>query len=207
MAQTGILLRGDIFSTIYADPVVAREVALAGNWLTIGTDDGSGGVNEFYLNLAALSRIGKLLDDQGNGNIDLKTSNLPIIFDAGLFKEQADHILIKNNYRLYFEALGFKNVTSSTIVFEDDTELDIDYLIQQQTRPIIEASTSTDITLDWNSGTPVVFNETTKTDLGTPSTPHVAHVYSVAPSPGDIISVCLRDADYNYGRKRTVTIS
>lgn len=206
MADTGILLRGDLFNTIFVDPPVTRELAMAGSWLGAGVDNGTGGTDVHYLNLAALATIGKVMDDQGVAQNGFKTTELPITYDGGLFKQLPEGILINDDKTLYYAALGFKSVTPDLIIFSDTTELDVKYLKFLNYLPDV-VSNATDITVTWNQGIGArIYNETTSTDLGVTTQSGVAYNYAVMPSSGDVISISQFDADYNYAKKQTVII-
>ena len=206
MADTGILLRGDTFNNLYIDPVVTRELAVAGQWLSAGTDNGVGGTNVHYLNLAALAKIGKLQDDQGTGEINLKTSDLPIKYDGGLFNQQPEGIIIDENYMLWFASLGFKAVTADKLTFLDDTELDLTYYKYILYLPTV-TYTAADITVVWAQGVKAAIkNETSGIDLGYATVSGAAYTYPTAPSVGDVISVQMIDVNFNAARKQTITI-
>jgi len=206
MADTGLLLRGDLFNIIFIDPVVTREIAIAGAWLSAGTDNGTGGTDVHYLNLAALAKIGKLNDDQGSSDAGLKTSDLPITFDGGLFNQQPEGIIVDENFMLYFAALGFKEVTEDKLTFLDDSFLDLPYLKFLNYLPDV-AATAVDITVTWNQGVKAqITNETSGTALGYATTSGSPYVYPVAPAANDIISVAMIDGTFNAAKKQTITI-
>lgn len=210
MADTGILIRGDLFNNIFIDGPVTREIVMAGSWLGAGTDNGTGGTDVHYLNLAALAMIGKLEDDQGAGTIGFKTSELPITYDGGLFEKSTDPlvqgIIVDVNNILYYEALGFKKVTSSELTFLDDSVLNLNYYKFLTYKPDV-TFTALDVTVTWSAGAKAaIFNESTSTPLGYATISGQAYTFPVAPQVGDVISISMIDAEFNAGKKQTITI-
>lgn len=213
MAYTGILLRGDTFNNIYLDPPITREAVVAGQWAGIGADNGAGGTNIYWMNLAQLVKIGMLTDDQGNYTPGFLTSDLPIVFDgAGFIKEESDHILIDSTYKWYY--LGLKAIKAgdhTSVTFTDggvnDTVIDLTKLAFAQYKPTISSASTLDITCTFASGDRVrVYNETTGNHLGFITTSGATLSFSVAQSISDVLSAVAGDADYNYSAKAVHTI-
>ncbi len=183
MAYTGILLRGANFNTIYNDAPISREIVMAGEHLGFNT---FGGVN-YWLNIAALSFISSITDNQGNYSPGFKTSDLPITYDGvGYIKEESTHMLINSAYKFNYINLDFM---SSAV-------------------PIMSTLTVNDVVVTFTQGVKaVVFNETTRTELGIVDTSGTTLTFGAAQTIGDIITAKCLDADYNHSTKHKLVIS
>ncbi len=184
MAYTGILTRGASFNTIYNDAPIAREITMAGEHLGLGT---SGGVN-YWLNIAALSTISPIIDDQGNFTAGLSTAALPITYDGvgGYIKEESTYMLINDAYKLNHNNLDFM---SSAV-------------------PIMSLLTVNDVVVTFTQGVKaVVFNETTRTELGIVDTSGSTLTFGSAQTIGNIITAKCLDANYNHSTKHKLVIS
>ena len=111
MAYTGILLRGDTYANIVADPPIAREAVVAGEALGLTTI----GNNTFYLNVAMLANIGKV-DSSGVGANETKTSELPLLFDAGELIIDDTKLTIRGKELLYDHLKEITKVTGSEAI-------------------------------------------------------------------------------------------
>lgn len=182
MAYTGILLRGDTFNTIYLDPPIAREMVVAGEHAGFTTNTGV----VYWLNIAALATIGTINDDQGNSIAGINTTALPIAYTgAGYIKEETTHMLVGGTYRFHAANLDFMSFFTPTIV----------------------SLTVNDINVTFASGVKaVVFNETTRTELGIIDTSGVTLTFGSAQTISDVITVAALDADYNRSANAIQTI-
>ena len=200
MAYTGILLRGDTFNIIYNDAPIAREMAMAGEHIGVGTTTG---VN-YWLNTAELAKIGKITDDQGNFQPGIHTTDLQIYFDGpGYIRKESGYMLVDGAFKFYLAALN--NITQaddSTLIIEN-TSIDVAslYFITSY-RPTIDALSTTAITVSYTLGDRVyVYNETTKTDLGEIATSGATLTFASAQTAGDVITVYALDSRYNHSSK------
>ena len=180
---TGILLRGEPFNAIYLDPPIAREAVVAGEHMGIATNTGV----VYWLNVAALATIGLINDDQGNSIAGISTSALPIQYSGtGYIKEESDHMLIGGAYKLNHVNTDFMTSFKPTIV----------------------SLTVADINVTYTSGTKaVVFNETTREELGVITTSGTTFTFGVAQTVGDVISVKGLDASYNLSAATAAIIA
>lgn len=183
MAYSGILLRGDTFNTIYLDPPIAREMVVAGEHAGIATNTGT----VYWLNIAALATIGLINDDQGNFIAGISTAALPIAYDGtGYIKEEATYMLVGGAYEWNHINIDF----SSSFV------------------PTISALTVDDITVTFTKGVrAVVFNETTRTELGIVTSSGATLTFGSQQTVGNVITVQALDASYNRSANAMATIT
>jgi hypothetical protein len=200
MAYTGILVRADTFENIFADPAIEREIAMAGEYLTVGTPSGV-----TYLNLAALSRIG-IVNDDGTNIPGFKTSDIPINYDGtGFIKQETGWMLVKGVYKWYYEGLsGLKAASNTAATFTngtDDATVNITALVTSQAKPAgITVSTTTAV-VNFVGLRVRVYNETTGKLLGFIETSGETLTFAEAQTTGDIITACICDEDFNYSLK------
>lgn len=213
MAYTGILLRGDTFNNIYLDPPITRELALAGQWIGAGADNGAGGTNLYWLNLVQLAKLGELTDDQGSYTPGFKTSDLPVVFDGvGYIRDETDHMLVDGLYKWYYAGVkAIKSGDHTTVTFTDgatnDTVIDLSALAFSQYAPAISGATTVDITCTFTDGVRVrVYNETTGEHLGFINSSGSTLTFGSAQTIGNVLTAVAADADYNYSAKAATTI-
>ena len=120
MAYTGILVRGGAHAAMLADLPIHREVVVTELGLGVGWDTGSG-VGVHWLNYEALSKIGKVAADGSGKEANLKTSNLPILFDAvnGDIQVTTDKVVFKGAYSLPFSLSYIKSMTYDVMTLTD----------------------------------------------------------------------------------------
>ena len=120
MAYTGILVRGSSHAAILADLPIHREVVLTERGLGIGWDTGAG-VGVHWLNYNILSKIGKIATDGLSAENNIKTSNLPIIFDAanGDIEVKTDSVVFKGAYTLPYSLSYIKSLTYDVLTLTD----------------------------------------------------------------------------------------
>lgn len=206
MAYTGILVRGEVFNTIYLDPPIAREIVMAGEHLGLTTV----GANTYWLNVAALSAISGITDDQGNFTPGFKTSDLPITYDAvGYIKSEATHMLVNGSSLWRYAPLGALEVlTNSSFKFGsyDLKPANLDFITTYV--PVMSALTTSNCVVTFTKGIKArVFNETTRQELGVLSTSGGTLTFSGAQTLGDIITAQALDADYNHSAKHKLVIA
>lgn len=203
MAYTGILLRGDTFANVVADPPINREVAMAGEWFGTTTMGG----NTFYLNLAELSKIGKSTDNSGGFAPGIKTSELAITFDGGLFDKQATAITVNGSSTWRFTPLHNLEQADENVITVEGVTMYTPGLSILSFKPTIDALDANEITVSFSKGTKaLVKNETTGTDLGEVATSGGTLTFSAAQNSGDHITARVIDADYNYSLKSKGTV-
>jgi hypothetical protein len=196
MAYTGILLRGSDFTTIYNDPPINREAAMAGDHLALGSYSGI----ITYLNIGQLSKIGKLTDENGTYVPGFKTSDLPINFDGnGYIKNNNTNMLVAGTYQWDHEALAALVTVDDTTFEFASTSIDVDkWTFAIQYEPVIDALNDTDITVSFTRGAKcIVYNQTTKTDLGEVTSSGTTLTFAASQNAGDEIIVYAVDANYN----------
>ena len=208
MAYTGILLRGDTFNNIYLDPPIAREVVMAGQWLGAGTDDGTGGTNIYYLNLAQLEKIGVRTDDQGAYLAGFNTTDLPIVFDGvgGYIKKETDYMFVNATHKWWYAGVrAIKTGTHESVTFTDgtnDATVNITELVFAQYKPAFSALTTVDVVCTYTTGTQVrIYNETTGQHLGFITSSGGTLTFGTAQTIGDVITAAAVDTNYNYSAK------
>lgn len=120
MAYTGILVRGGSHAAMLADLPIHREVVVTELGLGVGWDTGSG-VGVHWLNYEALSKIGLVAADGSGKEANLKTSNLPILFDAvnGDIQVTTDKVVFKGAYSLPFSLSYVKSMTYDVMTLTD----------------------------------------------------------------------------------------
>ena len=101
MAYTGILLRGDTYDAIVADPPIAREAVMAGEKLGLGTLSGV----VHYLNIAMLAAV---------GDTETKTSEFPILFDGGELQVNNQGLVVRGT-QWYFINITESTATNLTV--------------------------------------------------------------------------------------------
>lgn len=120
---TGILVRGNSHANFVTDPLVSREIAISPSALGIAIDRGSG-VETFWLNYAALSKIGKILNANGSLQVGFKTSDLPITFDASQGNPDlyvgTTSFTLKGLYTLPFSLNKIKSISNTSMSFTDN---------------------------------------------------------------------------------------
>ena len=183
MAYTGILMRGALFNTIYLDAPIEREITMAGEHLGVTTVGGT----TYWLNTAVLATIGAISNDQGAFIPGFNTTALPITYNGvGYIKEDTDHMLIDSTYKWNHVNLDF---TSSAV-------------------PVMSGLTTAEVVVTFTQGTKaVVFNETTRTELGIVTTSGATLTFGSAQTLGDIITAQCLDANYNHSTKHMLTIA
>ncbi len=150
MVYTGILLRGDTYSAINADPPIAREAAIAGEFLAIGTLSGV----VHYLNIAGLAQILKI-NAGGTAALATKTSDFPIEYDAGDLVVTANGLEVQGSL---IDATVISNITKATAL-----EMIIDSIsINPTALNGITSATSTALTVDAQLLNPTVLSEITE---------------------------------------------
>lgn len=203
MATTGILLRGDTFANIYADPPIVREATTAGEHVGYCTITGS----VYWLNIAMLSKIGAITDSSGNTQAGVKTSDMPIDYDSGYIAEEATYMSINGTYSWNHAALGAITVLDDlnfTFATQDIDVANWDFITTFV--PSITNITSTSITVDFAKGSFVeVYNEATGNKLGTVDTTGGTLSFS-AQTSGNSISVRAVDTHYNRSATAVNTI-
>lgn len=120
MAYTGILVRGGSHTAMLADLPIHREVVVTELGLGVGWDTGSG-VGVHWLNYEALSKIGLVAEDGSGKEANLKTSNLPILFDAvnGDLQVTTSAAVFKGAYSLPFSLSYIKSMTYDVMTLTD----------------------------------------------------------------------------------------
>ncbi len=206
MAYTGILLRGDTFNTIYLDPPIDRELVVAGEHLGLTTV----GSTTYWLNVAALSTISMITDDQGTSIPGINTSALPIDFDGdGYLKEEVDHLLVGGTYLFRYAALNaLEALTDSSFKFGsyDLVPANLDFL--NGAKPTMSVLTIDDVVVTFTQGVKaLVYNETTREELGIVDTSEATLTFGSAQTVGDVITAVCLDADYNHSMKDKLTIA
>lgn len=214
MAYTGILVRGlATFSDMVADPAILREIALAGRALTVGIYDGSGGVEQVYLNLGLLSRIGAYDNSGGVAFPGFKTSELAINYDGdGYIKQGADHVLLAGLHKFYYASAGVKSASIDQLVLTNgSTEVSIDIGALEFSQSTADSMTlsASDATVYFTQANTqgfILYNETTGTFLGKGTASGDTVTFQSNQVAGDVISVVLHDANYNYSSKIKGTV-
>ncbi len=202
MAYTGILVRADTFNEIYLDPPIAREIAVAGEHLGIGTFSSS----IHWLNIAALAKIGEIQDANGTTSLGFKTSDLPITYDAGYMVETANWLLINDTHKFRYAALGALEVLTDSSFKFGSKNIDVEVFSFITGKPTITALSTTSITVDFNQGVKaLIYNETTEALLGEVTSSGGTLAFSDQTIDDDITAQAV-DASYNKSAKTMQTI-
>lgn len=200
MAFTGILTRGEaVFNDLYIDPPIAREVAVAAEHLGVGSLSST----VYWLNLQALSAVGKIIDDQGNVFTGFKTSELPITYDGnGYVKNTASAMLVDGAYQFRYAPLDALEVLSDTSFKFGTMDIDVAVLdFISTTHSTIDTLSQTSITVTFTKGEfVIVYNESLGTQLGTISTSGGSLSYASI-AIGTVVSVYAVDDKYNHSAK------
>ncbi len=203
MAYTGILLRGDTYDAITADPPINREVVMAGEFLGATTIGGS----IYYLNLAELVKIGTP-DAQGNFTPGFKTSELPITYNGGYIQRYDTYMGVDGTYTWRYEPLANIEVASTTELKISGVSMNTPNLKFFSYKPTIDALSTTEITVSYTTGTKaVVYNATTSTQLGELTASGATLTFGAAQNSGDVIYVWTVDADDNKSLQVKGTIA
>jgi hypothetical protein len=195
MAYTGILIRGNTFNNIQADPPINREIVTAGDHFGIVTYEG----NKYYINLSVLKYFGEIDVDGSVSYAGFKTSNVPITFDSGLFDDTVDaNYLVVSGHNWNYAALEGIEKATSTELKVGGVSLDVANLQFIGSKPTIDSLSTTDITVSWSVGLKaLVYNITTSTALGEVTTSGGTLTFASAISSGDEVKVWVVDADDN----------
>jgi hypothetical protein len=173
----GILLRSLSHAAFATDPLVTREVVISPSALGVAINRGSG-VETFWLNYAALSKIGKVLDASGALQVGVKTSDLPIIFDATLGNPDlyigTSSFTLKGTNVLTFGLKKIKSISNTEIVFTDNgtvevlTTVNIPNLAQiTKAGPVLSSPTSINVSITLSTPSAYVIEAEDGTTLAT----------------------------------------
>lgn len=156
MAYTGILVRGGSHAAMLADLPIHREVVVTELGLGVGWDTGSG-VGVHWLNYEALSKIGLIAEDGSGKEANLKTSNLPILFDAvnGDLQVTTDKVVFKGAYSLPFSLSYIKSMTYDVMTLTDKNTPEHLRTLQLASLSKIKSLTSTEMQIS-DGGDPEV---------------------------------------------------
>lgn len=165
MAYTGILVRGTSHDAMLDDLPIHREVVLTELGLGIGWDTGAG-VATHWLNYEALSKIGKIAADGSGKESNLKTSNLPIVFDAdnGDIQVTTSELILKGAYKFPFSLSYIKSMTYDVLTLTDKNEPEHLRTVQLASLSKIKSLTPTELVIT-DGGSPEVLTTLSITKL------------------------------------------
>ena len=156
MSYTGILVRGSSHATMLTDLPIHREVVMTELGLGVAWDTGSGVVTN-WLNYNILSKIGVIAPDGLSAEPNLKTSNLPIIFDGvnGDMQLKTDSVVFKGTYKLPYSLSYIKSMTYDVLTITDKATTESLRNISLASLSKIKSLTPTELQLT-DSGSPEV---------------------------------------------------
>lgn len=166
---TGILLRSDSHVNYQTTILVDREIALSQVGLGIGIDRGSG-VENFWLNYSALSKIGSIATD-GVVTVGFKTSNLPITYDSGDLILGISDFTVKGSIFKY--SLSWLSVTTDYLTIDDADGLYIQIPLTAleglKQSPLLSSPTTTTIDIGSSVGLNCVIVDESEVQIGSGS--------------------------------------
>jgi len=202
MAYTGILVRAATFNAIYTDPPIAREIAMAGEHIGVGTNTSQ----IYWLNTLALSKIGLVYDENGNSYPGFKTSALPITYDAGYLQDKTDHLLVDLGVKFRYAPLGALEVLDDSNFKFGSKNIDVEVFSFITGKPNITALSNISIVVEFTQGEKVlIYNETTEALLGEITSSGGSLTFS-AQTIGDDITAQAVDTSYNLSAKAVEAI-
>ncbi len=166
---TGILVRSGSHADFESvDPLVDRELALSQFGLGVGIDRGSG-VESFWLNYSALSKINSIAAD-GTITPGFKTSDIPVTYDTSKLLYTVNGFSVDGN--LLHNSLSYiSSISAVNITFTDKggtptlTSLNIaDLKTASSAAPILSGPTTVEVTTNLDN---TVIEDEAGTVIGT----------------------------------------